>query len=76
MLLDRGIEHDHVGRQVLLARDATGQDGPRVVLQDRDAVDALVVHAMIQVADVARPELVTPSALTPYRRASGRRGQA
>lgn len=58
VLADGGEEHYQVGSEILPARQAAGQDGSAVVLQNRDAVDPVVIESVVELADVDRPVLV------------------
>lgn len=69
VLANGGEQHHQVGSQILPARDGAGQDRPAVVLEDRDAVDPLVIEMVVEIANVDRPVLM--SALRFERHALG-----
>ena len=67
VLLDRHEEDHQEGAEVLRARQAAGDDGARVVVEDRDRVDLEVAQAVVEVADVGRPVLVASRRLEGHR---------
>jgi thiamine monophosphate synthase len=67
VLLD-GHEEDHQeAAEVLRAGQTAGDDGARVVVEDRHRVDLEIAQAVVKVADVRRPVLVASRRLEGHR---------